>query len=69
MQNSGKYTRLKPREIFPPKALTFEVCLSMRKIQTHIPCYIEAGIKDVNKATNKETYQLFGSLLSRFARF
>ena len=32
-------------------------------------CYIKAGIEDVNKATNKETYQSFGSLLSRFARF
>ena len=41
----------------------------MRKIQTLIPCYIKAGIEDVNKATNKETYQSFGSLLSRFARF
>ena len=39
----------------------------MRKIQTLIPCHIKAGIEDVNKATNKETYQSFGSLLSRLA--
>ena len=30
--------------------------------QTYVPCYIEAGIEDVNKETNKETDQSFGSL-------